>query len=230
MDLLSYSPVLAALPRRDLARLLDHAVERVLERDEILHLEGEDGERAHLVLSGMVKHSLGGAGEAIVGLSVAGDLIGDLALVTDDRQPYDTIAATETTLLGFEEDDLRATIEDHPGACLALAAAVAARFRWMASATNDRSATLVTERLAGRLLDLGEILGRMQGGVIDLDLPLRQQDLGRLAGMSRESACKTMRRFRAAGVVDYEGPRLRILRPEVLRHIKCEGRAARLCR
>jgi CRP-like cAMP-binding protein len=182
------------------------------------------------VLSGVLKHSVGAVGETIVGLSVAGDLVGDAGVVEDDRQPYDTIAATRTTLLGFERDDLRAAIQGHPAACLAMADGFVTRLRWMAAATNDRSATLVTERLAGRLLDLAELLGRMRGGVIDLELPLTQTDLGRLAGMSRESACKTMRRFRSVGVLDYKGRHLRILRPEVLRHIRCEGRAVRLSR
>jgi CRP-like cAMP-binding protein len=230
MDPLSYSPVLAALPLGELERLVDHSVERRLQPDEILHLEGERGDRIHLVLSGVVKHSVGGAGETIVGLSVEGDLVGDVALIDDDRHPYDTIAATETTLLGFEREDLREAVWRYPSACLALADSFAGRMRWMVAAANDRSSTLVTERLAGRLLDLAEILGRMKGGIIDLELPLAQTDLGRLAGMSRESACKTMRRFRSAGVLDYKGRHLRILRPDVLRHIRCEGRAVRLSR
>ena len=226
----SYSPVLASLPDGDLDRLFARAVERRLDPDDILHFAGEVEDRVHLVTGGVIKHSVSGAVETIVGLSVEGDLIGEVALMEDNREPFDSIAATETHLIGIDSEDLARTIRAHPSACLALADSFAMRMRWMATAANDRSATLVTERLAGRLLDLAELLGRMNGGVIDLELPLAQRDLGRLAGMSRESACKTMRRFRSAGVVDYEGRHLRILRPEVLRHIKCEGRAARLSR
>jgi CRP-like cAMP-binding protein len=230
MDPVSYSPVLAALPLRDLEHLAERSVERVLHPDEILHHSGEVGERVHLVLSGVLKHLVGGPLETIVGLSVEGDLVGDLALVNDHRQPYDTMAATESVLLGFEIDVLRETLGRHPAAGLALASTFATRIRWMAAATEDRSGGPLTERLAGRLLDLAELLGRMNGGVIDVELPLFQRDLGRLAGMSRESTCKTMRRFRSAGVLDYNGRHLRILRPEVLHHIMCEGRAARLSR
>ena len=226
----SYSPVLAALPLRDLERMLERSVERTLGKDEILHIGDEIGDRVHLMISGVVKHSIGWPVEAIVGLSVEGDLVGDLALVNDHRHPFDTVAASECELLGFERTEFLETIGRHPGACLALASSFATRMQWMATAANDRSATLVTERLAGRLLDLAELLGRMNGGVIDVDLPLAQADLGKLAGMSRESTCKTMRRFRSAGILDYKGRRLRIFRPEVLHRIMCEGRAARLSR
>ena len=230
MGPLSHSPVLAALPPSDVERLSARAVERRLDPDDMLHFAGEVEDRVYLVTSGVIKHSVSGAVETIVGFSVPGDLVGEVGLLPDNRQPFDSMAATATTLIGLDADELTDAIAEHPKACLALADAFAARLKWMAAAANDRSATLVTERLAGRLLDLAEVLGRMNGGVIDIELPLDQRDLGRLAGMSRESACKTMSRFRSAGVVDYEGRHLRLLRPEVLRHIKCEGRAARLSR
>jgi CRP-like cAMP-binding protein len=54
-----------------------------------------------------------------------------------------------------------------------------------------------------------------------------QGDLGRLAGISRESTCKALRSFQSQGLLDYRGRRLRILRPDVLERIRCTGRMAR---
>ncbi|MGH2753226.1 MAG: Crp/Fnr family transcriptional regulator [Actinomycetota bacterium] len=229
MDPVSYSPVLAALPARERDFLIDRAVKRRLQEDDILHLGGETADRVHLVMSGTLKHTVCGAGpvDTIVGLSIQGDLVGDIGLVDRGAQPFDTFGASDCVLLGIETDLLRGAIMRHPVACLALAGTFAERTRWMAAAANDRSSARVPARLAGRLLDLAEMLGRMNGGAIELDLPLAQTDLGRLAGISRESTCKTLRRFRSAGVLDYKGRRVKILRPDVLRHIKCEGRAVR---
>jgi CRP-like cAMP-binding protein len=75
-------------------------------------------------------------------------------------------------------------------------------------------------------LDLAELLGRQRGDAIDVDLPFPQRDLGGLAGMCRESACKTLSRWKSEGTVDYQGRRLRILRPDVLYRIRCAGRGA----
>ena len=86
----SYSPVLASLPDEDLDRLFARAVERRLEPDDILHFAGEVEDRVHLVTGGVIKHSVSGAVETIVGLSVEGDLVGEVALMEDNREPFDS--------------------------------------------------------------------------------------------------------------------------------------------
>jgi CRP-like cAMP-binding protein len=108
-------------------------------------------------------------------------------------------------------------------AALELARSLARRNRWLCDAAVERSAGSVAARLAGRLLDLADALGQVGEGCVELELPLAQDDLGRLAGMSRESACKTLRHLQAAGVLAYRGRRLRILRPDALERIRCSG-------
>jgi hypothetical protein len=57
-----------------------------------------------------------------------------------------------------------------------------------------------------------------------MDLPLPQTDLGRLAGISRESTCKALRRLKQQGVLDYSRRGdLTILRPDILAAIRSEG-------
>jgi CRP-like cAMP-binding protein len=65
------------------------------------------------------------------------------------------------------------------------------------------------------------MLGTEENDTITLDLPLGQKDLGKLAGMCRESTCKTLRRLKADGIVDYRGRTMRILRPDSLKMMRC---------
>jgi CRP-like cAMP-binding protein len=208
---------------------MDKAVPRQLRSGEILFLAGEPALRVHLVCSGVLKLSGcdGHGRETILGLAVEGDLVGEMAALDGDGQPFDAIAAGSCRLLGLDKDLLLELIEDSPLAALQLARTLTAKTRWTLSSALERSSSEVPARLAGRLLDLAEILGRVRGGTIEMDLPLAQKDLGGLAGMCRESACKTMRSFRKQGVLDYQGRRLRILRPDMLERIRCAGRAAR---
>jgi CRP-like cAMP-binding protein len=210
----------------DRRTLLDRSVERFVARDEIIHLAGDRPERVHIVLEGIVKLAArdGNGDETILGLTAPGGTVGDMAAIDGCGQPLDAITATPCRLAGIDAELFVDVIFRNPGAALELARADVQRTRWMIETALERTSGEIEERLAGRLLDLAHMLGRPAGDAIELELPVGQRDLGKLAGMCRESACKTLRRMKADGVLDYEGRRLRILRPDSLRLMRC-GRA-----
>lgn len=222
------SAVVDALCARDRARLFDRAVTRCLVAGERLYLSGDRVRRAHLVCAGVIKmtaHDAEGR-ETILCLGLAGDVIGDVAALDGYPQPLDAVAATRTTVLGFDADLFVEVLAGNPGACLELAGALARRTRWIVDTALERTSSEVPARLAGRLLDLADLVGNVRDGALELEVALPQADLARLAGMSRESANRTLRIFKEAGVVAYHQRRLRILRPDALERIRCEGRRA----
>lgn len=217
------SSVIGVLSSADRNRLLDRSVERRLGPGEILHLAGDRPDRIHLIVEGIVKMSLRDSEgeETILGLAPAGTIVGDIAAVDGRHQPLDAVAATGVTARGIDADLFIDIVFADPSAALELGRLQAARTRWVVETALERTSGEVSARLAGRLLDLGRMLGTSHGEQIAMDLPLSQRDLGKLAGMCRESTCKTLRRFKADGVVDYEGRKLRILRPDTLRMMRC---------
>jgi CRP/FNR family transcriptional regulator, cyclic AMP receptor protein len=223
------TPVMMALSRERRARLLERGVRRSLGPGEILHLSGDSRPRLHLVSRGVIKLSArdGEGRETIVGLAIPGDLVGEVAMVDDLCQPADAIAATRAEVLGLDAASFCEALESCPGAALAVARGMAKQLRWLYATTLERTSSEVPARLAGRLLDLGDLLGKIHGGTLEINLPVAQGDLGRLAGISRESTCKAMRSFQSQGLLDYQGRRLRILRPDVLERIRCGGRMAK---
>jgi CRP/FNR family transcriptional regulator, cyclic AMP receptor protein len=220
------SPVLDRLSHQDRALLLDRAVRRHLAPNERLYLAGDRARRAHIIASGLIKLVArdGEGRETILCLALVGEVTGDTAAIDGLPQPFDAVAATHTDVLGFDADLFIEVLKRNPAAALQLSLSMAERLRWIYEAALERTSSEVPARLAGRLLDLADILGHVDGGAVELELPLGQGDLARLAGMCRESACKTLRRFKAQGLVDYRGRRLRILRPDALERIKCAGR------
>jgi CRP/FNR family cyclic AMP-dependent transcriptional regulator len=215
--------VVGGLDASDRNRLLDRSVERRLEPGDILHLAGHRSDRIHLIVEGVVKLSLRDSEgeETILGLAPAGTIVGDVAAVDGRPQPLDAVAATPVVACGVDADLFVDIVFADPSAARELSRLQAARTRWVIETALERTSGEVTARLAGRLLDLGQMLGTSFGKQITVDLPLSQRDLGKLAGMCRESTCKTLRRLKAAGVVDYQGRKLRILRPDSLRKMRC---------
>ena len=220
------SPVIAALNERDRAIALDRMVRRRLDPGEPLFFAGEAKPWVHVVEEGLLKLSARSpeGEEAILFLALPGDLVGEIAALDDLPHALDAAAITTTEVLGFDAELMADLLSRNPKATLELSRQLHRRLRWVCDTTLERTASEVPARLAGRLLDLADLLGRMRGGTIEMELPLAQHDLVSLAGMCRESACKTLRKFKAAGLVDYRGRRLRILQPEGLERIRCAGR------
>ncbi|HEX2051902.1 MAG TPA: Crp/Fnr family transcriptional regulator [Actinomycetota bacterium] len=225
-------PVLVALREPERARLLERAVPRALAAGEVLYLSGDRTGRVHLVQTGVLKLGARDADgrDTLLGLAVPGDLVGELAALDDLPQPLDAIAATAAEVVGFDASVLVDVLRSSPPASLELARTLSSRMRWVCGAAVERTSGDVAARLAGRLLELADVLGVVRDGALELDLPVAQDDLGRLAGMCRESACKTLRRFKERGVLDYRGRTLRLLRPEQLEQIRRRGRAAPVLR
>lgn len=220
-------PVVDALPERDRNALLDRAVPRRLSRRQVLYIAGDRERRVHIVLDGVMKLAArsGDGTETLLGLATSGDLVGEIAAIDGLQQPLDAVAATPCAVLGLDADVFLEIVSRDSRAALELSRAMAARMRWISDTAIERTASEVPARLAGRLLDLADMLGHVESGAVEVDMPLAQSDLGSLAGMCRESACKTLRSFKAKGVVDYRGRKLRILRPDLLEKIRCGARA-----
>lgn len=195
------------------------------ERDEppgvFLAMAGDPASSVFLVRSGVVKlvaRDAEGA-ETLVGLAFPGDIVGEVAALTGGEHPVDAVTVTRCTLVCADARRLIDLLGR--GGMRALAVALAARLGSLYEMTSERAGGEVTGKLAGRLLDLAERIGTESADGIDMELPVNQADLGMLAGMCRESACKTLRRFKEEGLLDYRGRRLRIYRRDLLDRIRC---------
>jgi CRP/FNR family cyclic AMP-dependent transcriptional regulator len=219
------SSLLESLAATDRARLLERAVPRALGRGQSLYFAGEPVRRAYIVDAGVIKLSarnLQGR-STILGLALPGDIVGDIGALDGRPQPLDALAVTSSEVVGVDAALWLEMIGRTPGAALELARSLARALRYVYGSAAERTTGTCPARLAGRLLDLAEALGRTRAWGLELDLPLAQEDLGQLAGMSRESTCKTLRTFKRAGLLDYRGRRLHILRPQALEDIRDSG-------
>jgi CRP/FNR family transcriptional regulator, cyclic AMP receptor protein len=222
------SSVLTALSAYDRDLLLQKTVSRSLGHGQVVLLAGDKCDRVYLLVQGLMKlvrREYGGK-ETILGLALPGDLVGEVAFLDGGAQPADAITITPARVLSIDPDLLAQVLLRSPRATAELARCLSRRLRWTCETAVERSSVGITERLAGRLLDLAVLLDGAYGPEADLELPLAQAELGELAGMSRESACKALRKFKDQGAVDYGRKRLRILRPDVLRRIRCAGRVS----
>lgn len=203
-----------------------HAVERTLPKGTILYLAGEPSGRVHFLERGLIVHMSRdvSGGETVLGLVGSREIVDATSAVEGTDHRSDAYATTTCHARSIDADRFRAALSTHASLALEMAHLLSARLRWLSDAAHERAAQGVSGRVAGRLLELGLMLGRHRDGSIDMDLPIDQAMLARLAATSRESTCKTLRRFKADGLVDYRGRQLRILRPDALARLRCAAR------
>lgn len=224
-------PLLSRLEPPALERVLVRSVTRPVPRGSILFLTGETRERAHFVLDGsffLIARDAAGT-ESVIGFATHGRLLDEAGTADGAPHTCDGIAASNASVLSVEAGALRRELDRNTAATKELVRQLEARLDWMTTAATERATCRVAGRVAGRLLDLAGTLGVRRNGAIELHLPVQQEQLGLLAGTTRESACKTMRLLKKRGVLDYRGRKLRILRPDALDYLRCGERAAGSC-
>ena len=204
------------------AELFEHARPMTLLTGERLCVAGERDLGVYVVRSGMLKligNSASGR-ESIICLAFPGEIIGEVAAFDGRPQPLDVVAATRSELLAISTRALVRALLEVPGAAVAAGALMARRSRWMCDTAVERNIRYAPARLAGRLLGLAQHCGAETGEPIHIGLPLAQSDIGKLAGMCRESACRALKSFQEAGAIDYRRSQLSILNPQVLEQFR----------
>jgi CRP-like cAMP-binding protein len=151
--------------------------------------------------------------EVTVGLLAAPDVFGEVGLIRADHHHTATVVALSpvavVSIAGSQFTGLRLS---HPELTEWLLLTVTARLERTMSLLAEALYLDADRRLARRLLDCRRSLG-IAG---DEPLPLTQQDLAAMAGVTRPTANRLLRRLEEAGIVRLGRRHITILDPAAL--------------
>ena len=159
-----------------------------------------------VVVRGRVKvcsHSEDGK-ELVLNLINAGEVVGEIALLDGADRTADAVTLTETELMVLERRDFVPFLQRHPDACMRLFAVLCERLRKTSELLEEALFLEGPSRLAKRLVHLAEVFGKPVSGGVRIDIPLSQQQLGNMVGMSRESMNKQLKQWRQDGLIRTE--------------------------
>jgi CRP-like cAMP-binding protein len=219
-ELLQRVPLLAALTNADREALAAAVARRRFRRGDIIFQKDEPGHALFIVERGSVRIYVPSAqgNDLILAVLGAGDFFGDLSLLDGRPRSASAAASVETTLLALERTDFIAMITSRPAAAMAVLEAVSLRLRDTDEMASDLAFLDVGGRLAKKLLELAGSHGvqRPAGGTL-IDLPVTQEELANMIGVTRESVNRNLSDFRKMGLVQNQGRKLIIRDPERLR-------------
>ena len=191
------------LDENQLAQLSHALVERSLDKDKVIFMEGEPCQGLYLVRQGNVKiYKLSAEGrEQILSNVRRGGSFNEVAVFDGGPNPANAIAMEPTTVWVLSRQAMVETIQNYPQVALAVMQNLGIRLRHLVNLVEDLSLRQVSARLAKLLLETatGE------------EPPMTQQEMASHLGTVREMIGRSLKQLETRGVIRVERGHIVIL-------------------
>jgi CRP/FNR family cyclic AMP-dependent transcriptional regulator len=173
---------------------------------QVLFLEGDEGRDVFLLCDGLVKvvtTSVSGR-QVILDLVPAGAVLGELSAIDGQARSASVEALTSIDVLILRVEDFRMFLQTQPRVAVELLEVMAARLRASSQRQLEFGTSDAMTRLCRCLLVMIDRFGGW-GSEPSVSLPITQQDMAALTGLSREAVVKALHRLRELGWVEASG-------------------------
>lgn len=199
------------LSREQIASLRLQEVDRVYKKGESLFEEGGYPKALYVVYKGIVKiHKYGINGkEQITRLASAGDLIGYRSILNEEQYSASASAVEETRLFKIPSDAFITLIKENSDFALKVMKMLAEDLRNAEKQVIDMAQKSVREKVAEALILLSDKFG-VNEHTAALNSILTRKEIGDIAGVTTESAIRTISDFNKEQIIEIEGKRILI--------------------
>jgi len=224
LDILSHlssSPLFEGLPSGHLDALAMIVVDQEVNRGEMIFSEGDNGKGFYVVVSGRVKiFKVSSEGkEQILHIFGPGEPFGEVPVFAGRQFPANAEAMEKSRVFFFPRAAFIDLIKKNPELALNMLAVLSMRLRRFTVLIEDLSLKEVPGRLAAYLLYLSE----SREGTRQLELDITKTQLASLLGTIPETLSRILGRMNKRGLIETEGPRIRILDMEGLKELAEAG-------
>ncbi len=216
---LAQLPFLQSLTTSEIAALAAELPRVRFGNHVIIFARGDPGSILYFILSGHVKISVSSEEGHDVTLALLGPgaFFGEMSLLDDLPRSATATTLAETELLVLPRPQFLAVLQRYPAVTREVLTVLSRRLRQADALIEDIVLRDVHARVARRLLALAEEHGIPVGDSIAVHLPLSQEELAALVGISRETLNRVLRVYRVKGWISFEGRQLYVHQPQALR-------------
>ena len=199
------------LPRTEfspetMALLVDAGTRRRYPARTFLFHEADPPATVFLVERGMVRveRTLRSGRTILLTLAVPGELLGELAVVDPASHSATAQTIVDSRVLAIPAERFEELMRDHSELAFTVLARVTDRLRGLTEQFVEATSLTASARVATRLLALVRAAEAGPGpdGVVEMRLPISQEELAQWAGLSREGAVRGLSDLRSAGVLE----------------------------
>ena len=218
-ELLRCVPFFADLGEDDLVQLAGIVVTKVFPPENLIVLADEEGDTLFVIVSGQVKVSIisDDGREVILSMLGTGDFFGEMSMLDGKPRSATVIAVEETELFSIRRADFLRLLEHVPEIAVKLLAGLTARLRKADRKIESLALMDVSGRIAAALIQISEEIGTQSGEAIIVRNRPTHQSLANMAGTTRETVSRVLKRLEHQGYIEISGKDLRVLRAVDLR-------------
>jgi CRP-like cAMP-binding protein len=205
--------ILNTLSEEEYAELVVNQSDQKYLKGDVIFREGSVPAGIFLIRNGKVKKykvdNL--AKEQIIYVANHGELIGYHAVLSEERYP-DSAAAIEDSLISFiPKEDFISILHRSPAFTQRLLKALSHEFTVLANTISVIAQRTAPERLAIALIVLREKYKDEESGEKDIVLNVSRMDLASMAGIAQENVIRLLKEFKADGILESDGRKIRIM-------------------
>lgn len=224
LDIINKIPAFNGLSDDQLNKIKSIAVDRRIDKGEIIFSEGDEGNGFYVVVDGQVKiFKLSPEGkEHILHIFGPGDPVGEVAVFAGRSFPANADAITAARLLFFPRSAFIDLISANPSLAMKMLAVLSMRLRRFTIQIENLSLKEVPGRLASYLI----VLSEEQRNEEAVTLPISKGQLASLLGTIPETLSRIFAKMSAQELIRVEGRRIRLLDRPGLEEVSEQGRVA----
>ncbi|NIP24580.1 MAG: Crp/Fnr family transcriptional regulator [Phycisphaerae bacterium] len=204
IDFLKQASLFKGLAERELEILAADFVPREFQAGQAIFHQGDPGHMLYLVESGQVRifvNGLDGHETSVVLYGRPGEIFGELAIIDGLPRSASAVAVMDTIVHTLSRGCFRAYMQRWPQLALNFMQTLTKKVRYNTHQMDSLASMAVSQRLARKLLELGQNYGSAETLGVRLNTALTQSDLASMIGATRESTNKVLRQFRDDGMI-----------------------------
>lgn len=183
---------------------------RVYNKGEVILLEEDTGNNLYLIKSGRVKVTRinSDGDEVILTMLGEGEFFGEMAIFGGVTRSANVSALEKSEVLILTRQDFLSLLKKHPDISIYLLEEMASRLRKSDQLIKDLSLSNAEHKIAMSIVRLSEELGKIKQGQVEIEDFPYQKDIANMAGTSRETVSRTLKKFEKKGYIEKKGRKL----------------------
>jgi CRP/FNR family cyclic AMP-dependent transcriptional regulator len=206
------STLLGRVPPALRGTLLSVGTEVERPADRPIIRQGDRLGHAYLLIDGLVKVTARDRNgkEALLGIRVGGDLVGEMAALDGSIRSADVIPCGPLLARVIKREELIDLLTRHGDLAIEVAKMIIERLRWANRRRLDYTAHTPETRVARVLTDVVDTYGRRTGSVWELGVPLTQAEIAQLAGSKLRTVESVLKGLAGEGIVRRQYRRIEV--------------------
>lgn len=212
------SPLLEVLADADRRRLVAASRRRRFRPKEVVFHEGDPGDSLHIVLRGhlAVRITTPMGDTATIRIVCPGEWFGELAVIVPGPRNATVMALDQVETLNVSQAILNDLTDQQPAFREVVTEALVMEVRRTAAALVEALYVPAEKRVIRRLLDLATAFGDDAPATT---LPVTQEDVAQLAGVTRETANRLLKRHADDGLLALSRGKIELLDAGILERV-----------